>query len=351
MRTTFIWTNFILRCPCNELRFFISILHKLSAESSTRPVLVSAASQQGTLTTNVTPAQSFWLIQTFAHIRSTESNIEPATTMENATPPTWTETEILARIFVLFSKLPAEVQLNVWKCAAELEPRDIHVAFAKKTIDRVGVGYLKAITPPPVILHTCHDDRVAGLKTHTTTAFKHMGKDGQNMIYSTPELDTIIIHLSERTADLINPYGALGTTTSPWQDSTHEMWYLRFGKHLAYDHLKTKEGLCFIVFPIQSKQFESNQISHLTQALRRVGNDCLVKWNLKWAFKGWQPFFFSLVVAVEHMSSCRFLYWSHLNGGNEFLVNRIRRIDKSTGTRSRDTDRLRSISMPADVLT
>ncbi|CZR55528.1 uncharacterized protein PAC_05416 [Phialocephala subalpina] len=134
--------------------------------------------------------------------------------------------------FTLFLKLPAEIQLNVWKFAAKPEPRDIQVTLSKETINAVDKGYLKAITPPPAILHTCHDARVAGLKTYKTKAFivERKGREEEEIIYAIPELDTIIVHLPKWTPGLSAPFrGTSATashTTSRWQDSAHAMWYI-----------------------------------------------------------------------------------------------------------------------------
>lgn len=115
--------------------------------------------------------------------------------------------------------------------AAVPAPRDITITVAKKSTDNVTSPkiYFKAVTPPPGILHACHNSRVEALKTHTYKLLKTVDKDGniERTVYANPELDTVILTLDVqdvgRIYNLLNTHSFLPPLRPERIKNDHEM--------------------------------------------------------------------------------------------------------------------------------
>jgi 2EXR family len=130
------------------------------------------------------------------------------TQQPTSTTATSNDTNSLAAEFTCFPKLPIEMRLKIWKCAANI-PRnvDLWIGAAYSNMSMWGVGspsheYIFSTSSPPAILHICRESRHEGLSNYAL-AFGTEYSVGRNRVteeatvYVNWEADTICLMNSD----------------------------------------------------------------------------------------------------------------------------------------------------------
>jgi len=113
--------------------------------------------------------------------------------------------------FTLFPKLPAELQLKIWKMAIHV-PHIVKIAYSEGFKDgipllndresRVAINSVASQTGPPAILHVCHASRTEALKVYKA----YRAHDLVNSFFYNPSLDTLLME----NANVWGKFGTLG---------------------------------------------------------------------------------------------------------------------------------------------